>query len=263
MFYTPKFHQYISQYQNGIKKISFKTSSPKVDKNKLEVSVAKRHGNYQLNFNKKGQLTTSSHFESNRNYEILYTYNAKGKLWLAIQFEIGTNILMETTEFLYDTNQKISSQFVRMYYNGSNYKPYETTTLYTYNGNIRIEIISTNLPEDSSMIGTTWYSREGDVIEEKFFLNETELMGWTKYEYDTNRNLLKEISLNENGEIEGTYEFFPSTNGMRSGYNSKFVDKPYKREYVHEVNAFGHWIQEIALNDGVPIWTYNREIEYY
>ena len=80
--------------------------------------------------------------------------------------------------------------------------------------------------EDEHSLYLTYDSKQR-VIEEKAIRNEEELVRWNKSEFDKDANLLREISLGENGEPDGVYYFIPVKNGLTSGYKYKSKDSSY------------------------------------
>ena len=100
-------------------------------------------------------------------------------------------------------------------------------------------------------------------IEEKAIRNEDEIILWNKKVYDEADNLIREVSLDNNGEQDGVYEFFPPKNNVGTGYKYTSKKLNYLREYVYEYNEKRHWINEVMMNDGEPKYFYDRKIEYY
>ncbi len=68
--FLDEFEKYNSQYEKGIKKISIRSSYPKIINEPFELKLEKSHGNYDLFFNRKGLLLHSVHIEKSKNYDI-------------------------------------------------------------------------------------------------------------------------------------------------------------------------------------------------
>ena len=101
------------------------------------------------------------------------------------------------------------------------------------------------------------------MVEEKFIKGEDGLVYWNKFEYNEEGNLLKEISLDENGNPDGIYEYLPYISGLMSGWNFISNDSNYLKQYLYQFNDLGHWVNQIIMKDGEPQLFYDREIEYY
>ena len=79
--FLDEFEKYNAQYEKGIKKISFRSSRPKIVKNENPpLKMQQSHGNYDLFFNRKGLLLHSVHTEQRHNFKLIYGYNRKGIL---------------------------------------------------------------------------------------------------------------------------------------------------------------------------------------
>lgn len=260
--FLDQFEKYNSQYENGIKKISFRSSYPRIAKKPIDLTIEKSHGNYDLFFNRKGLLLHSIHTEKPKNYKVIYGYNHKGILIAAMSLLSEKNELISISEFAYDDKGRIETETVRSFYYSLGYDVTEER-IHTYTDN-KEEILMTSddEEEDEHTLYLTYDSKQR-VIEEKAIRNEDELVYWNKNEYDKDDNLIKEISLNEHGQPDGVYEFLPFKNGLTSGYNYKSKDTNYLRECSFTLNEIGHWTNQVMMNDGEPRYFYDRTIEYY
>lgn len=260
--FLEEFEKYNSQYEKGIKKISFRSSYPKILKEPFDLKLEKSYGNYDLFFNSKGLLLHSVHTEKRHNFKVIYGYNRKGILIAAMKLLSEKNELISLSEFEYDEKGRIETQTVRSFYHNLGCD-YTNQQIHTYTDNME-EIFMTSDDEEEEE-GTFYYTYDNKkrVIEEKAIRGEDELIYWNKNEYDKDDNLIKEISLGENGEPDGVYEFLPFKNGMITGYHYKSKDTNYLREYSFTLNEKGHWINQVMMNDGEPRYFYDRTIEYY
>lgn len=260
--FLDEFEKYNSQYEKGIKKISVRSSYPKIVKEPIDLKLEKSHGNYDLFFNSKGLLLHSVHTEKNKNFKIIYGYNRKGILIAAMSLLSEKNELISLSEFEYDEKGRIETETVRSFYYSLG-SDYTTEHIHSYTDNKEeIFMTSDDEEEDEHTLYLTYDSKQR-VIEEKAIRNEEELVWWNKNEFDKDDNLIREISLGENGEPDGVYEFLPVKNGLTSGYNYKSKDSSYLREYSFTLNEKGHWINQVMMNDGEPRYFYDRTIEYY
>lgn len=257
-----EFKKYNSQYEKGIKKISVRSSYPKIVKNPIDLKMEKSYGNYDLFFNRKGILLYSVHTEKHNNFKVIYGYNRKGILIAAMSLLSENNELLSTSEFAYDEKGRIETETCRFFYYSSEYDKMEEH-IHTYTDNKeKILMTSDDEDEDEHALYLTYNSNQR-VIEEKAVRNEEELVWWHKNEFDKDNNLIREISLGVDGEPDGVLEFLPVKNGLASGYNCISKDNNYLREYSYTLNEKGHWINQVVMNDGEPRYFYDRTIVYY
>jgi hypothetical protein len=260
--FLDEFKKYNSQYEKGKKKISFRSSRPKIEREPIELKMKQSHGNYDLYFNRKGLLLHSVHTEKQHNFKVIYGYNRKGNLISAMNLLSEKNELISLSEFEYDEEERIETETVRSF-NYSLGCDYTSEYIHTYADNKKnIYMTNDNEEEDEHTLYLTFDSKQR-VIEEKVIRNEDELVWWNKKEYNNDNNLIKEISLGGNGEPDGVYEFLPVNNGMATGYHYKSKETNYLREYLYTFNEKGHWVNQVVLNDGEPKCFYDRTIEYY
>lgn len=208
-----EFEKYNSQYEKGAKKISLRSTYPKVDRKTLNLTLEKSFGNYDLFFNRKGVLLHSVHIEKNKSHKVFYGYNRKGILISIMSLLSEKNELLSLSEFEYDEKGRIETETDRSFY-------YLVTTEYihTYSDNKEeIFLTSNDEEEDEATVFITYDSKQR-VIEEKIIRNEDELVYWNKNEYNSKDEMVKQISLSEKGEPDGVYEFIKVESGMSKGY---------------------------------------------
>jgi hypothetical protein len=260
--FLDEYLKYFGEYEKGARKICRRSSFQKIDKIKIELHFEKTQGNYDLYFNKQGLLLHSVHFETHKNYKIIYGYNRKGKLLSTIQLMSESNELLELSQFTYDVKGRISKEIVYSYeYN--TYPPSLRECEHSYDGNCTKTLLKSSDDENNYCTFFSIFDNENKLIETKAIRHEDELMYWNKYEYDCAGLLKKEISLDENGFQVGLYEFLPHINGLSKGYRFSSSDKSYLREIAYEFNEKGHWITQVLFNDDEPRYFYEREIDYY
>jgi hypothetical protein len=255
------FENYNSHYEKGIKKISVRSSYPKIVKETYDLKLEKSHGNYDLFFNKKGLLLHSVHNETSKNFKIIYGYNRKGILISAMSLLSESNKLISLSEFEYDEKGRIKTETERSFYGTE----WGLTTKYIHSYSAFAEEMLITNDDEEEEDGTFYYTYDDKnrVIEEKAIRGEDDLIDWNKNEYDKDGNLLKTISLDEYGQPDGVYEFLPLKNGLSSGYFYKSNDRNYIREYSFTFNEKGHWINRVMMNDGEAKYYNDRTIEYY
>jgi len=257
-----EFENYRSEYEKGARKISLRSSRP----NRPEQSGVLQPEPFQdkddLFFNRKGLLLHSVHKRKNKNYKMIYGYNHREILVRIMSLLSETNTLQSLSEFEYDEKGRLVKEVVRSFHFGSE-SDFITENIHNYEGNTETVFITTNLEDADECKIYTVYDRKQQVIEEKAILNEVELVWWLKNEYDKDGNLLKEISLDENGETEGIDEYTPFDNGLSSGYHYKSEETSYQREYFFKYNERGHWIHQVTKDDGESKYFFDRTIEYY
>lgn len=253
--------KYTAQYEKGIKTISFNSSYPKILKEPIGLKMEKSYGNYTLYFNNKGQLLQSLHNEKRQDYKLIFGYDDNGVLIVVLKLHSENNALISISEFLYDMQGRIKSELVRSFYFRVKSK-IQSESIHTYTDNTHtVEITSNDDTPDGTFINI--YNEKNQLIEEKAFADKEELIYWSKCIYDEAGNLVKEISLSEDGKPDGEYQFLLFNSGQREGYIFKSKDSNYKREYEYTFNERGHWIRQVVMNDGEPRYIYERNIEYY
>ena len=259
--FLDEYEKYYDHYKPGIKKISVRSTYPKIDRKKIELQMAKSHGNYDLVFNQKGVLLHSVHLEKNKNFKIFYGYNRNGKLVSAFQLMSNTNELLEISEFSYDESGRILKEMCRSFEYNS-YPPVISEYNHSYNGAVKETLITLDDYDDDYIIYST-FNGQNNLVEEKAIRGEDELVYWSKYEYAADETLVREISLDSNGNQDGLYEFLYPDNEVSTGYKYTSAKESYLREVSFEYNEKGHWVSQILITDGEPKYLYDRAIEYY
>ena len=114
--FLDEFEKYNSQYEKRIKKISFRSSYPKIVKEPIDLKLEKSFGTYDLFFSSKELLLHSVHKEKNKNFKVIYGYNLKEILIAATSLISEKNELIFLNEFEYDDKRRIESETVRSFY---------------------------------------------------------------------------------------------------------------------------------------------------
>lgn len=259
--FLAEYEKYCAQYEPGVKKVSIRSTFPKVDRIKIELSMEKSHGNYDLYFNQKGVLLTSDHFETHKEYKVSYAYNRSGKVVAIIQLKANTNELLEISEFSYDDKGRISNETIRSFEFNS-YPPVISEYNYSYKGNFETLLIRLDGEDDDFLIYST-YNSTHLLLEAKAVRGYDEMLYWHIYEYDINGVMVKQISLDKNGNEDGLYEYLYDDTGMYNGCKYSSRTNNYLQEQSYQFNDKGYWISKILINDGEPKYFYDRTIEYY
>lgn len=260
-----EFETYNAQYEVGAKKISLRTSRPKIVKDENPpVKMERSHGNYDLYFNRQGILLYSQHIEKSKPFKILYGYSRMKRLAGAMKLSLLDNELISVGEFYYDEQGRIESEQCCEFYYGSlgehvDFSEYKH--LYSENSKV-ISMTNDSADLDEHTLYLT-FDNNNRVIEDKTFRNEDEFLSWDKFEYNEFGVLIKQISLNEGGEQYGYYEYKPLIHGLSSGYKYTSDDINYEWEHIYEFNEKQAWIHEVMLNNGEPMWFHERKIIYF
>lgn len=257
-----EYEEYTSQYQKGIKKISFRSTRPKILKNvNPPITIEKTFGNYDLVFNRYGILMHSIHDEELNKYKVIYGYNNMGVLISAMKLLSEKNILLAISDFNYDENNRIFSETKRSFFRDGSEET--NKRLHKYIGNKEEIFMTSDFEEEDEYTYYNTFDNNKRLIEQRVVRNNEELVWWNKNEYDSFGNLKQQISLDDNGNPDGIYEYFPFTNGLETGYKYKSEEKNYIREYTYKFNDKKDWISQVTLNDGEPMYFHERIIEYF
>lgn len=248
------YETYASEYEDRAEKISVRSYYPR------NGSLDKAHGNYDLFFNKSGQLLNSIHTETNQKFTILYKYNSNGKILNTKQFNTATNELEQGCDYIYDRIGRIQIEKCVSFYPRINIIS-KSQIIHIYKN---LEEITIRTSDDDDEY-TTYYKHDINnlLIEEKSYYRKEGLHEWTRYEYDEKNSLVRYISLDQKGELSCSYELLTRQNGLNYGVKCISMDTNYLREYEYVFNDRGHWINQVILLDSIPHNIIERTIEYY
>lgn len=254
--------KYISEYEIGVRSIVYRTSRPKLLKEPIDLVMIQAPGNYDLFFSPKGLLLESLHFEKIKNTKVIYGYDDKGLLISAICMVQNTNELLSKSEFVYNENGIILKEVVSSGYSRNSCKVINERH-HQYKGMTHQIQMTNSLEEEEDC--TFYYTQDylGRIIEEKAISEYDDLLYWYKKEYDFENNLVREISLDNNGSPDGVYEYLPNQKKQMSGYIFRSEDSNYKKEYLYTFNEKDHWTSQVVLTDDEPTYFYERILEYY
>jgi hypothetical protein len=255
------FEKYSSQYEGGIKRISFRSMVPKIEKKSYTLELARAHGNYELFFNDNGALTHSVHHDGPYKFTMVFGYRYGNKLIVASKLNTKDQQLLELTQYYYDKSERIQKEINWNFYEGFRWNNNDRALhTYTEDSHITFHPKSKIFKNDATFI--TKYDRLGKMIEEKAFREPDDIFWWDRYEYSSDGELLRQISLDENGIEDGVYDYFGCERGLTAGYRYKSDKLNYLREYQYTYNERGHWTTKVSLRDGQPQHFYEREIVY-
>lgn len=254
---------YTKQYKRGIKKITLRSSYPKIIKQDNNLKLEQSYGNYSLYFSEKGHLLHSFHKEKTSATKVFYGYDLRHRVVSAVCLSATESILKSISEFVYNEDGKVDYETERTIYHRLGYDV-ESTQSHFYDGNVhRIHFTKSDDDEfDGRYINTL------DQLQRKIEVKITrddcnELIDWSKFEYDENNYVKKEISFDERGVKHSETNYFYNekqliTNIIYEG--DKFVSKT---ENIYTYNERGHWITMAVIIDGVPVRYHERIIDYY
>ena len=254
--FLDEFKRYNAQYEQGIKKISFKESWVKIEGKTFDLQIRQGRHNYDLFFTTQGVLFTIVNKDKHSSSKTYFGYDGKNRLISAMTLCINTNRLKEISEFIYDEQGRIETETCRIFdfteiskdlkEEGVEYRTeFANERLHNYYEN-KEEIKETNeWEEESDYITYLTYDTKKRVIEEKMIRNEVEILFWYKYEYNEAGDLISSIDLDKNNEE------------INNTKNSSGFDKD---AFLYNEN--GHWIkQTIVHNEHIRV--FDRVIEYY
>jgi len=244
------FQKYQDQYEPGAKKIISRVSRPKLTKEenpilKMEMS----YDNYDLLFSKKGVLISSIHFDRRGISKTSYSYNRSEKLVCATKTNMLNFQLIELNEFEYDQLGRIIQQTCKMLYE-TGIEPWIYVQKHEYGINTETIYMTSNIIDEEDHLIFDTYDENENLIESKVMRNEEELVYWLKWEYDSNGEIVKEISLEENSEI------------IINEANSENENIEVK-EYARELSQSKSVINEVKLRNEEPTFYYEKTIEFY
>lgn len=259
--FLDEFVKLSSQYRKGIKSISFRSIHPKVEKNTYALELKESHGNYELFFNSKGRLTHSLHHDKPFKCTMVFGYGPGSKLIATSKLHTEDQSLLELTQYYYDRAGRIKKEINWNFYEHFRWNNSDKA-IHTYTEDTRIMVLpkSKSSGEDATFISR--YDKQGRIIEEKAFGEPTDIIWWYRNEYNSAGELVREISLNENGEEDGVYEYLPFKDGLTTGYRYKTNEERYLKEYKYTNDEKGNWISQVVLVNGEPQYIYEREIIY-
>ena len=104
------FEQYKSEYVANARKISVRSSHPKVMNKQPFLKLKEAPNNFDLFFCKSGLLMYSLSKGDYNNFNTLYAYNEMHSLLNETLLDPKGTKIIKTKQFLYDDNQRILSE---------------------------------------------------------------------------------------------------------------------------------------------------------
>lgn len=249
MYYYAMYYEehidYIRQYKNNIRKISYRTHRPKLTKS-LDLEFTNHSKSYDLHFSKSGILTNSYFYRyiKNKITQIIlntYSYDKNNNINFILSVNAITNVLDLLVEFEYNEQGKILHEIVTHY---SKYDDsfYIQEFYHSYKENYhKVEYNDEGLEEDVQYVSEQWFNEKGDIIERKFWSSEDGIHIWDKYVLD-DAGKWKEFDVNEDGSLV-----------------ERKID--YKWESTLEVSEGFERVTD--FRDGEPMWIKEKKIEFY
>jgi len=251
-----------SHYQEGIKKISFRTTRPKIKVENLQLQIEHAHGNFDLFFDKEGTLIQSERFDNYKGKKTIYGYNKKKFLITALVLNSPKPEVVYLSEFTYDDKGRIEIESCKSS-DGLELNAI-TELIHYYTGNTE-KIVETKCPEyDFENSITLIYDDQNLPIEEISINDDIKLSYWRRNTYDVNNFLIRQVMLDKCGNTTSIYEYKPAPEkGTYPAFKriSSFSD--FIVEYLFTYNERGHWINQVVLLNGDPFTFHDRTIEYY
>jgi hypothetical protein len=239
------------------RKVSIKTTSPNINKASLTFTEEKRHGNFDLYFNKRGILMLSFHFEKNGSYKIIYGYNNSNQLLTLTKLHSESNIIQSNTSIKYNSNGKIISEKSKEYYIDGSY--HINKNKYSYSENYT-EIKHTYDLEKLNATTCLTYNNNGNLIEDKRCREVDDVYWWDKHIYE-NGLLVKTYHLD--GEPGFMIEHYPQIKNLP--IKEKMISPKGEtiHDYNYEFDNKDNWILRTHFRNDIPITFCSREIEFY
>lgn len=254
------FEQDKASYVSGVRLMSIRSTHPKIVGDGTRVKLSRSYGNYDLIFDKHGILIEKITYTDRENYFDKYNYGDGGILTEIQRRLDGYNSLSSLSQFGYNWQGRISNEKNTSF---SLLGELVDETIYQYSIN-SVLIINIGNEEFGGYQEYKFFNSFGQVVERKLFCANNELWDWDKFEYDdVKKILIKEFSLDEEGEIQSVIQYFPYERDLMTGYSYSSQNTNFLREYKYVYNDFGHWITRASLTDGEAREYVERNIEYW
>jgi hypothetical protein len=197
--YTPL----CSHYQEGIKKISYRTFRPKIKSENLQLQIEHANGNFDLFFNEEGTLTQSERFDKRKDKRTIYGYNKKKLLITALVLNSPKPEVVYLSQFTYDNLDRIETESC-LCADGLGFNAI-TELYHHYYGNTE-KIVESKCPDvDFENSVTIIYDDKNRRIEERSINDNIKLCYWRRNEYDGNNFLKRQFELDNCGNTKSFY----------------------------------------------------------
>jgi len=257
------FQELSSHYQEGMKKIKYRNTWVKIQQDDLELKLTQARGNYDLYFNEAGYLYQCVHFDEYKNSRIKYNYDRFNRLVSAIEVSPLNNEFREIYELTYDDQGRLATETCRTFQ--SEDEPMKSFYyIHKYIDNMDIISAFINDEDEAAYEMRHTYDKNHNLIEMKGFFRNHEMEGWSKFKYDKQGNLIKQMHLDDRGRTFKTLNFRPPfLKGTGSPFTCVTPKQTYTIDNKYSFNEKGHWIQKIFLNNNEMTTFCTRDIEYY
>jgi hypothetical protein len=240
-----------SHYQEGIKTISFRTTSPKIEPENMQLQIENAYGNYDLFFSEEGLLIQSERFDKYKNKKTIYGYNNKNCLLTAMVLYSRKPILVYLSEFSYDEKGRIEIESCR----SANRTGLNAITelIHYYSDNTEKIVESKCSDEDFENSVTIIYDEQNRRIEERSINENIKMCYWRRNEYDDNNFLKRQFILDDCGNTTSMFEYKPTPEkGTYPAYKRISAYSDYIVEFLFTYNEQGHWINQVVLVNDIP-----------
>ena len=261
--FIENYNHLLSYYVPGAKKISIRQAYIKLSpKSNHFLDLVKSSGNYDLFFNESGVLHDC--FDLDSNELVSFHFDETALLQNIKIFPSRYKFVIGITTIYYDTSNRPISEI----YQGRDLKEEDDfcERIYEYGANERTMILLPDCYSPDTGTFKYYYNDLNQIIEEKAVSNEDDLIDWSRFEYNSKSQKVKEISLDEKGIPDGYYEFQYNEKGLDAGYSYYTLPEnklEYSKDRIYQYNERGDWINQILTKDGIPHNVYYRAIEYF
>jgi hypothetical protein len=251
-------------YAENAKQVKVRASYPKIlSRPNPNAEFVKSSPNYDLYFNKSGLLIECAQLDKNR--RVVFKYNEFNLLEKIQIFRTGGKYIIETTTFYYDDNRRLIQEVISDIGYGDDDSPPQIN--YDYNGATRTITLPPDLYSKDLGTFTCVHNHLNQIVEEKGIRNEDEIISWARFEYNSQGEKVREISLDIDGNPDGYCEFYYNEKGLETGFksfNKEGVYTGFYNDRLYQYNEKGDWINHVLTDEfGAPKIIYDRSIEYF
>lgn len=261
MFYE----DYISaqnQYAKGIFQIKQDTYNPKVEiQNEPALHMNKVSLSFRFTFSREGNLLEKIEESSKGKSRLQFFYNNSNQLIRIVKSELYSNKLLGETTLSYNCNNKVELETYTEYESYNSVKIEQQIHNYSEN----IDTIRYTSDSDFFENGTytVCYDNKNRIIEEKLERDIDGIVYWNKFEFDDKANTIKTFDINEDsGKTELCYLETLNEKNIEISYEC-FEGKGWKKQFHHEYDKNGNWVQMHSFIDDTLQYHIIREITYY
>ena len=242
MFYE-EYLRYQNYYKKNIKKIKYKSHFYNLDKQNDDIKIKEMAGNFDLFFNREGQLCEIIIYKNKPIHAKFYYYenDAESNLYMVEESLLGNDYADTISEFCYDFKNRIALQKICHIH-------------------LDIEVQVTTVYLDNKII--EFYDNINDEIYsgyEVYTYENEELIQKTTYSKE--REKIRDYKFNSGKKNNKDLEDFPQNFDLQENMDVEDMGEQRKYEYIYNKN--NDWITLMVTDDGEPRYVIDREIDYY